>query len=107
MTSEPVDAEVIGYAGPVNYVKQMPLGSGFRGRKTTITPHNCVLNIASQMWSSTSVMDRGIPTEKVLEDMRTADPPVYYLVGTPRGRLTKLERALLPLPWQAVRAASA
>ena len=36
--------------------------------------------------------------------MRTADPPVYYLVGTPRGRLTKLERALLPLPWQAVRA---
>ena len=55
---------------------------------------------AERIW----VMDRGIPTEKVLEDMRTADPPVYYLVGTPRGRLTKLERALLPLPWQAVRA---
>jgi transposase len=52
----------------------------------------------------TWVMDRGIPTEDVLEDMRTSDPPVYYLVGTPRGRLTKLERALLPLPWQAVRA---
>ena len=49
-------------------------------------------------------MDRGIPTEEVLEGMRTADPPAYYLVGTPRGRLTKLERALLPLPWQAVRA---
>ncbi|MDQ3565908.1 MAG: IS1634 family transposase [Pseudomonadota bacterium] len=48
-------------------------------------------------------MDRGIPTEKVLEDMRTADPPVYYLVGTPRGRLTRLERKLLPLTWQAVR----
>jgi transposase len=55
---------------------------------------------AERIW----VMDRGIPTEDVLEDMRTADPPVYYLVGTPRGRLTKLERALLPLPWQAVRA---
>ena len=55
---------------------------------------------AERIW----VMDRGIPTEEVLEGMRTADPPVYYLVGTPRGRLTKLERALLPLPWQAVRA---
>ena len=48
-------------------------------------------------------MDRGIPTEEVLEEMRAADPPVYYLVGTPKGRLTKLERDLLPLPWQAVR----
>ena len=55
---------------------------------------------AERIW----VMDRGIPTEKVLEDMRTSDPPVYYLVGTPRGRLTKLERKLLPLTWQAVRA---
>jgi hypothetical protein len=35
--------------------------------------------------------------------MRASDPPVYSLVGTPKGRLTKLERALLPLPWQAVR----
>jgi transposase len=49
------------------------------------------------------VMDRGIPTEEVLEDMRAADPPGYYLVGTPKGRLTKLEQDLLPLPWQAVR----
>jgi transposase len=35
--------------------------------------------------------------------MRAADPPVSYLVGTPKGRLTKLEKALLGLPWQAVR----
>ena len=49
------------------------------------------------------VMDRGIPTEEVLKEMRASDPHVYYLVGTPKGRLTKLERALLPLPWQAVR----
>jgi len=54
---------------------------------------------AERIW----VMDRGIPTEEVLTDMRTADPPVYYLVGTPRGRLSKLERDLLSLPWQAVR----
>ena len=49
-------------------------------------------------------MDRGLPTEDVLEDMRTADPPVYYRVGTPRGRLTQLARDLLPWPWPAVRA---
>jgi hypothetical protein len=48
-------------------------------------------------------MDRGVPTEEVLEEMRAADPPVYYLVGTPKGRLTKLERDLLPLPWATVR----
>ena len=54
---------------------------------------------AQRVW----VMDRGIPTEEVLEEMRAADPPVYYLVGTPKGRLTKLERDLLPLPWATVR----
>ena len=49
------------------------------------------------------VMDRGIPTEEVLAEMRAADPPLSYLVGTPKGRLSKLEKALLTLPWQAVR----
>src|SRR6202000_2005879 len=32
-------------------------------------------------------MDRGIPTEEVLAQMRASDPPVQYLVGTPKGRL--------------------
>jgi len=54
---------------------------------------------AQRIW----VMDRGIPTEEVLAEMRAADPPVYYLVGTPKGRLKKLESALLPLPWADVR----
>jgi hypothetical protein len=40
----------------------------------------------------TWVMDRGIPTEETLEIMRQSDPPVHYLVGTPKGRLTRLER---------------
>jgi transposase len=53
---------------------------------------------AERIW----VMDRGIPTEEVLSEMRQSDPPVYYLVGTPKGRLSKLEQALLPVPWQAV-----
>src|ERR671915_284610 len=51
----------------------------------------------------TWVMDRGIPTEEILGQMRTAQTPVYYLVGTPKGRLTKLEQQLLSLSWQAVR----
>jgi transposase len=54
---------------------------------------------AQRIW----VMDRGIPTEEVLAEMRRADPPISYLVGTPKGRLSKLEKALLGLPWQAVR----
>src|SRR6266571_5010429 len=55
---------------------------------------------ARRIW----LMDRGVPTEAVLAEMRAADPPVQYLVGTPEGRLSKLEKALLALPWQAVRA---
>ena len=54
---------------------------------------------ARRIW----VMDRGIPTEEVLEEMRKSDPPVYYLVGTPKGRLTRFEKKLLDLPWQTVR----
>jgi len=54
---------------------------------------------AQRIW----VMDRGIPTEKTLEQMRQTDPPVYYLVGTPRGRLTQYEQKLARLPWQVAR----
>jgi transposase len=48
-------------------------------------------------------MDRGVPTEEVLAQMRASDPPVHYLVGTPKGRLTRLEQALLEKPWHAAR----
>jgi transposase len=54
---------------------------------------------AQRIW----VMDRGIPTEQVLSEMRQSEPPICYLVGTPKGRLTKLEKRLLKLPWQTVR----
>jgi hypothetical protein len=49
------------------------------------------------------VMDRGIPTEHSLRAMREADYPVSYLVGTPRGRLNKLEKEFLTRPWAEVR----
>lgn len=48
-------------------------------------------------------MDRGVPTEEVLAQMRASEPPVQYLVGTPKGRLTRLEKALLDEPWHAAR----
>jgi hypothetical protein len=48
-------------------------------------------------------MDRGVPTEAVLAEMRASEPPVQYLVGTPKGRLTRLEQALLLEPWRDVR----
>ena len=48
------------------------------------------------------IMDRGIPAKTTLEAMRTAAAPVRYLVGTPKGRLTKLERAFAGKPWQQV-----
>jgi hypothetical protein len=51
---------------------------------------------AKRIW----LMDRGVPTEEVLAEMRTSDPPVQYLVGTPKGRLTRLEKDLIERPWQ-------
>jgi hypothetical protein len=54
---------------------------------------------ARRIW----LMDRGIPTEVVLAEMRGFDPPVQYLVGTPKGRLTRLEKDLLAKPWQQAR----
>jgi len=51
----------------------------------------------------TWVMDRGIPTEEVLQQMRQSSPPVCYLVGTPRGRLTRLEKDFLQQPWAQVK----
>lgn len=52
---------------------------------------------ANRIW----VMDRGIPTEDSLAKMRSIG--ANYLVGTPKGRLTKLEQAFLNRPWAKVR----
>jgi transposase len=55
---------------------------------------------AQRIWC----MDRGIPTEAVLAEMRRSEPPVQYLVGTPKGRLNKLEKSLVTKPWHSARA---
>jgi hypothetical protein len=54
---------------------------------------------AERVW----VMDRGIPTEEILGQMRASAPPVYYLVGTPKGKLSALEQALIQQPWRQAR----
>jgi len=54
---------------------------------------------ATRLW----LMDRGIPTEEVLAEMRQSDPPASYLVGTPKGRLTQFEERLLKVDWQKAR----
>jgi hypothetical protein len=50
-------------------------------------------------------MDRGIPSEDVLAEMRHSDPPVQYVVGTPKGRLSALEAQLTERPWHQARPA--
>jgi transposase len=54
---------------------------------------------ARRVW----VMDRGIPTEAVLKEMREPERQTFYLVGTPKGRITQHEKKWLELPWQKVR----
>ena len=54
---------------------------------------------AQRIW----IMDRGIPTKAHLQMMRQSEPPIHYLVGTPKGSLKKYEKKLIELPWQAVR----
>ncbi len=54
---------------------------------------------ARRVW----VMDRGIPTEAVLAEMRDPQREVFYLVGTPRSKIRQYEKKWLELPWQKVR----
>ena len=45
----------------------------------------------------TWLMDRGIPTEEMLEKMR--ERGIDYLVGTPKGHLSRVEKPLLEQTW--------
>jgi hypothetical protein len=53
---------------------------------------------ADRIW----LMDRGIPTEETLAELRASDPPVRYLVGTPRARVKATRAQWQELPWQQV-----
>jgi transposase len=54
---------------------------------------------ARRVW----IMDRGIPTQALLKEMRTSEREIYYLVGTPRSKVREYEKKWLDLPWQKVR----
>lgn len=54
---------------------------------------------ARRVW----VMDRGIPSEAILQEMREPQRQTFYLVGTPKGRINQHEKKWLDLPWQKVR----
>ena len=54
---------------------------------------------ARRIW----VMDRGIPTEETLQEMRQSDPPVGYLVGTPRAQWDQFQERWKTVPWQKLR----
>jgi transposase len=77
--------------------------SGNTSDKTTLREFLARIERQHGKAQRTWLMDRGIPTEAVLAEMRASDPPVQYLVGTPKGRLTRLERDLVDKPWQEAR----
>jgi transposase len=54
---------------------------------------------ARRVW----LMDRGIPTEALLREMRTSREETFYLVGTSRAKIREYEKQWLELPWQKVR----
>jgi transposase len=54
---------------------------------------------AKRVW----VMDRGIPTEEILAEMRSPQRHTFYLVGTPKSKISQHEKLWLDLPWQQVR----
>ena len=51
----------------------------------------------------TWVMDRGIPSEEILRETREPAREIFYLVGTPKGKVRQYEKKWLDLPWQKVR----
>ena len=74
---------------PGNTADNTTLAAFIELRRNTVVP------TASGSWS--------IPTEETLAEMRASASGLRYLVGTPKGRLTRLESSFLDLPWQQVR----
>jgi transposase len=54
---------------------------------------------ARRVW----LMDRGIPTEALLKEIRTSRQETFYLVGTSRAKIREYAKQWLELPWRKVR----
>ncbi|MCE7912742.1 MAG: IS1634 family transposase, partial [Candidatus Brocadia sp. AMX3] len=67
--------------------------------RDTATPEEFLDQIEKQYgkFRRTWLMDSGIPTEEILEKMR--ERGIDYLVGTPKGHLTRVEKPLLEQTW--------
>ena len=50
----------------------------------------------------TWLMDRGIPTEETIKKMKDSGYQIKYLIDTPKGRLTRLEKKFLDKTWEEV-----
>jgi hypothetical protein len=64
--------------------------------KTFLRKIESLYGKANRIW----VMDRGVPTEQTLREMRAEG--IHYLVGTPKSRLSRMELALLEQSWSQV-----
>jgi len=54
---------------------------------------------ARRVW----LMERGIPTEALLQEIRTSRQETFYLVGTSRAKVKQYEKRWLELSWHKVR----
>jgi len=77
--------------------------AGNTSEKTTL--HSFLDRIESLYGKARRVwlMDRGIPTEALLQEMRTSRQETFYLVGTSRAKVKQYEKRWLELPWHKVR----
>jgi hypothetical protein len=48
-------------------------------------------------------MDRGVPNEELLAEMRTPEREMFYRAGTPRGNIRQYEAKWTEPPWRKVR----
>jgi transposase len=74
--------------------------AGNRTDKTTLREFLAKIEAMYGKARRTWIMDRGIPTEATLKEMREAG--TQYLVGTPRSLLGKLEPSFADKPWHQV-----
>ena len=88
---------------PEGFPLAYPVMDGNTSDKTTLrgflTQIEELYGKARRVW----LMDRGIPTEAVWQEMRAAERQMFYLVGTPKTRVSKYEKQWLELPWRKVR----
>ncbi len=98
-----VIALIVTPAEPASGLCEVMAGNSITRRKTTL--RGFLDSIESQYGKARRVwlMDRGIPTEALLQEIRTSRQETFYLVGTSRAKVKQYEKQWLELPWHKVR----